>query len=160
MEILGYPHHVCLACRRSKKGPRYRTVPLTCAECGGTMHRMGKLFAAPRRQDESGWRKIEWMIANGWNGRNWPVSPQMSLSEVQEVVRSMQEQSTREDRRREKMQRNVVKGRAGELRSYNAKRASKRLVKQRQLEEARQRLYQDGVLEQVTRATQAASLEN
>ena len=47
---------------------------------------LGKKFSTPRKQDESAWKKLEWLIQNGWRGYGWPVSPEMSLLELQQSL--------------------------------------------------------------------------
>lgn len=88
MEIIGNSHLVCFNCRRSKKQAMRQSISQSCAECGSPMYNLGKLFTAPRRHDEAGWLKIGLMIANGWDGYNWPVKPEMSLREVKESLRA------------------------------------------------------------------------
>ena len=157
MERLNHYHHVCLVCRRSKKGPYSNTDPLICDGCGGEMHSLGKLFAAPRRQDDAGWRKIEWMIASGWNGFNWPVTPQMSLLEVKTALRQWRERSLA-SRRAIQTQMGVERR---QILARARSRKRKTTLKQQRLEEERQRLYQEQVMQEVTQANQSgANREN
>ena len=155
-------HFVCLACRRSvKRKPQWRyvsedggefvaSVPVPCAQCRATMFCAGKYFSAPKRRDDAGWKKLAWMIENGWRGdgwrtENWPTSPAMNLNEAREslrahretlrakVARARQEQSFEEARRT---------ARWGFARS-------RVLRRQQQRELSRQRRYQNAVLARV-----------
>ena len=92
-------HFVCLVCRRSVKGVVnsgkpyisegryiYPVLPQKCAHCGGEMPYVGKWFTPPRRHDEKQWKKLAWMIAQGWprahRENDWQTTPAMSLREV------------------------------------------------------------------------------
>ncbi len=100
------------------------------------MIHMGKCFAAPPRQDEREWKKLEWMVANGWNGRNWPVRPSMNLAEVRSALRAWRE-TVATAKRKERVRRSLAKlGRRPAM--------SQRMQFRAELK--RQRRYQDGVL--------------
>ncbi len=90
--MLVYFHYVCLSCRRcAKRQPRScyeENVALGCAQCGAEMTPVGKHFSAPKRRDDAGWRKLQWMIENGWRGGAWPVAPAMNLNQVRESLRT------------------------------------------------------------------------
>ena len=55
-----HPSYVCLDCRRSIKGGSI------CPECGQPMRLAGMAFAAPRRESDSQWRKIEMLLLAGY----------------------------------------------------------------------------------------------
>ena len=91
-------HFVCLACRRSVKGVGrngtpyiseghyvYPILPQKCSQCGGEMPCVGKWFTPPRRYDEKQWKKLAWMISQGWPRSNWQTTPAMSLREARET---------------------------------------------------------------------------
>lgn len=84
-------HYVCLECRRAvKSGVRQSQIP--CSICRSEMTNMGRKFAAPRKKDDAQWKKLEWMIQNGWRGYGsasrpgWVTRPKMNLREVQESL--------------------------------------------------------------------------
>jgi hypothetical protein len=89
-------HFICLKCRRSVKGIEHDGTlysaqrinlihPKKCSHCGGEMPCVGKHFTPPRRNDEKQWKKLEWMIAQGWRGDSW-TTPSSSLREVKEAA--------------------------------------------------------------------------
>lgn len=159
MSVIENYHFVCLACRRSVKRPpnipsasqmrgeKWRTPAVRCAQCDGAMLCLGRKFAAPRRRDDAGWKKLEWMIANGWRGAGWPTSPAMSQSQVREVMRQCA-QTERDDwqRAQEAASFENVKRRA-RRNARNSRAARKRAG----LELTRQRRYQDAVLARVNK---------
>lgn len=83
-------HYVCLPCRRAVKS-QLRAIHIPCPVCHGEMLNFGKRFAAPRKKDDAQWKKLGWMIQNGWRGYGWatrprwPIQPKMNLREVQEL---------------------------------------------------------------------------
>ncbi len=93
-------HFVCLDCRRSIKcfapyvwngdGVRPRQIILTekviCPKCRGEMICVGKKFTTPRKADDAAWKKLQWLIENGWRGSDWPVSPRMTLLELRQSL--------------------------------------------------------------------------
>lgn len=104
---------------------------------------MGKKFTSPPRHNEREWEKLGWMIANGWNGSNWPVRPDMTLLEVQSAVREWRE--TIEKKSRGDAQNESLKER---------RRAANRLKeseKRQRLEWKRQWRYQEAVLVEVAK---------
>lgn len=93
--MLVYFHYVCLACRRCAKRQTLSCyeeyVSLKCAQCGIKMTPVGRYFTAPKRRDDAGWKKLAWMIENGWRGGAWPVAPAMNLNQVRESLRAARE---------------------------------------------------------------------
>ncbi len=150
-------HFVCLACRRSIKraanirwasqmrGEVWNTPSIRCGQCGEELLCMGRKFAAPKRRDDAGWKKLAWMIENGWRGGSWPVTPTMNLNQVRESLRAarekriavwqrVKEESSFEEAKR-RARRNARKTRTGRKRA--------------RLELKAQRQYQDAVLARV-----------
>lgn len=96
-------HFVCLACRLSIKraanirsasqmrGEVWNTPSIRCIKCGAELLCMGRKFAAPKRRDDAGWKKLAWMIENGWRGGGWPTTPAMNLNQVRESLRTARE---------------------------------------------------------------------
>lgn len=148
--MIGNSHLVCFNCRRTKKKPENQTISQACAECGSPMYNLGKSFTAPRRQDNAGWLKIELMVANGWDGTNWPVSPNMSLREVKESLRAWDEQ--RAGLYREAQIQMGIERRQKLARKRS--RTSRVTQKRQRIEEGKQRDYQEQVLEQIARQNQ------
>lgn len=101
MERIINHHHICLKCRRSVKelynsrfwgGAEYLdTNRLPCAICHGEMYYVGKHFAPPRKNDDKQWKKLEWMILNGWRGYGWPTKPKMGLRETKNLINEVNE---------------------------------------------------------------------
>ena len=160
-------HFVCLTCRRSIKRrvdwQDWRWIleedgseatilrSISCAICGGEMIYVGKYFAAPKRRDDAGWKKLAWMIENGWRGDGWrrsawPVAPAMNLNAVRESLRTSRiARNARLQREKERESFDVAKRRARNLRTRNLRTARKR--EQRELKA--QQKYQDAVLARV-----------
>lgn len=90
--MLVYFHYVCLSCRRcAKRQPLScyeEYIALKCAQCGVETTPVGKHFTAPKRRDDAGWKKLAWMIENGWRGGSWPIAPEMNLNQVRESLRT------------------------------------------------------------------------
>ncbi len=91
-------HFICVNCRRSIKGvpqtgPSYIVngrhirpiLPKKCTTCGGKMPCVGKHFSPPRRSDENQWKKLAYMISQGWSTDCWWTTPEMSLRDVRET---------------------------------------------------------------------------
>ena len=147
-------HFVCLKCRRSVKRaanigwtgswddrkPQVRD--FACAECGGAMTFVGRKFAAPRRRDDAGWKKLAWMIENGWRGGAWPVAPAMNLNGVRESL------SVNRIARRARLQRENEADSfdLAARRAIRNARDSAAARKEARLELLRQQKYQDEVL--------------
>jgi hypothetical protein len=98
-------HFICVSCRRSIKGvpqtgPSYivdgrHVRPILskkCTTCGGKMPCVGKRFAPPRRGDENQWKKLAFMLSQGWRG-DWHNTPEMSLRDVRETQPERVEES-------------------------------------------------------------------
>ena len=155
-------HFVCLACRRCvKRKPQWRSVleegretvaatPVTCAQCEATMFGAGKYFAAPKRRDDAGWKKLIWMIENGWRGdgwrgNHWPTSPAMNLNQIRESLRHNREARTanlKRDKTAASFDETKIRARCN---ARNSRVARKRAA----LELRAQRKYQDAVLARV-----------
>ena len=158
-------HFVCLACRRSVKraatiewtGDWNKRTPHTsavaCAQCGGEMAFAGKKFAAPRRRDDAGWKKLRWMIDNGWRGYDWPTSPGMNLGEVRESLRANRAALGARTRAAKERLSFVEAERDARRNFRNSRTARKRA----RLELREQRRYQDAVLARVNKSKSAQS---
>lgn len=159
-------HFVCLACRRSIKravghqdwqwnrdengGEFVAPAPVDCAQCRATMFCAGRYFAAPKRRDDAGWKKLAWMIENGWKrnyrrGDDWPTSPAMNLNEVRESLRARDE-TVRAKVARAKQERSFEEARRNARWNFRRSHVARR---QEQRELARQRKYQNAVLARV-----------
>lgn len=94
MELLGRQRYplVCLPCRKTVKR-HYLEMPVSCPHCGKAMLNFGKKFKVPPRHDEKSWKKVEWMVANGWDGYNWPSTPKMSAWAMREALAEEQQRS-------------------------------------------------------------------
>lgn len=147
--IIGNSHFVCLKCRRSIKvwsrDSILREEIIPCATCGAAMLCVGKKFTTPRKRDNAAWKKLEWMIQNGWRGYGWPTPPKMNLSQTQELIAVAKRQSANQAQARLqdeslREQRRSVKHNAAH--SKAAKRRHKAELKQ-------QEEYQTAVLEAV-----------
>ena len=142
-------HFVCVACRHCAKrlANSPHKVESLCAQCGREMIYVGKKFAAPRRRDDAGWKKLAWMIENGWRGYDWPVSPAMNLNEVRESLRGNREaRAERMKRVTSEISFQEVAQRARHN-ARNRRRAIARKNASRELEA--QQKYQDAVLARV-----------
>jgi predicted RNA-binding Zn-ribbon protein involved in translation (DUF1610 family) len=60
-----YPH-VCLACRKVFKQP-HSSVPRACPNCAESMIELSRKFAAPKSTDVAQWRKVAYLIENGFH---------------------------------------------------------------------------------------------
>jgi hypothetical protein len=60
-----YPH-VCLACRKVFKQP-HSAVPRACPNCAELMIELSRKFAAPKSTDVAQWRKVAYLIQNGFH---------------------------------------------------------------------------------------------
>ena len=154
-------HFVCLACRRClKRKPAWHYVledgeervaakPVGCATCGNAMFCAGKYFAAPKRRDDANWKKLAWMIENGWRGdgwrgQDWPTSPAMNLGAVRESLRASRiARDARLQRAKQRESFDVARRHARNLR-VAGKRAARELRAQRK--------YQDAVLARVNKS--------
>ena len=148
-------HFVCLPCRRSikhtatyfwdneiiphQRSPRMQNV--VCPECGGDMFCLGKNFKPPLRRDLRQWKKLEWMIQNGWRGHSWPTEPKMELREVQEsfAIRTQAQKDANKI-----MEDAALFERRRAANGYSRSRAAKKRLKS---ELKRQEKYQKTVLE-------------
>ena len=154
-------HFVCLTCRRAIKrapnipaasqmrGQVWNTPSIRCGQCGGELLCMGRKFAAPKRLDDAGWKKLTWMISNGWRGNAWPTSPAMNLNAVRESLRTSQiARDARLQRETESNSFEIIKRNA----RWNFRRI--RVARKREQRELKaQQKYQDAVLARI-KATQ------
>ena len=146
-------HFVCVACRVCTKcwveSLHKAEPPPLCAQCGGEMVYVGKKFAAPRRRDDASWKKLTWMIQNGWRGTNWPISPDMNLNQVRESLRENREaHSARVKRVTDEISFQNVAQRA----RHNARNRRKaRARKNARRELKAQQEYQDAVLARIAK---------
>ena len=102
---------------------------------------MGRKFAAPKRLDDAGWKKLTWMISNGWRGNAWPTSPAMNLNAVRESLRTNRiARDARLQREKERESFDVAKRHARNIRTAR-KRAQRELKAQQK--------YQDAVLARI-----------
>ncbi|HEX9997238.1 MAG TPA: hypothetical protein VGB45_08855 [Abditibacterium sp.] len=101
---------------------------------------VGHQFTPPRKQDGAAWKKLEWMILNGWRGYRWPTQPKMNLSEVQESLAAVEQA-------RQKHQRKT----AAEFNSARPKKplSPAKAKRRRRAELEHQEEYQTRVLESV-----------
>lgn len=116
-----------------------------CPKCRGAMTCLGKKFTPPKRSDEAQWKKLEWMIQNGWRGYNWPTRPEMTLREVQESLATTQQHQNRaanREKTRESLEQVQKSSRARSVLTGVARRRQR-------LELKRQREYQERVLAEV-----------
>lgn len=110
---------------------------------------MGRKFAAPKRRDDAGWKKLAWMIENGWHGYNWPTSARMNLNQVRESLRNARERRIT-ILRREKAEVSLAAVKRGARRkSCNSRAVRRNQKRNEQLELKAQRKYQDAVLARV-----------
>ena len=57
--------HVCIPCRKSVKKPASSSNRV-CSQCGQTLVRLSRKFAAPKARDIAQWKKIEFLVNNGF----------------------------------------------------------------------------------------------
>lgn len=106
---------------------------------------VGKQFAAPRRRDDAGWKKLQWMIGNGWRGDGWPTAPAMNLNEVRESL----EVNQIARRAQLKAKKAALAFETARRRARYNFRKSRATRKRERLELLRQQRYQDAVLARV-----------
>ena len=58
-------HFVCMACRHAAKFPRRLETAPRCPSCQAPMLDLGRDFAAPRKNSNAQWRKLEILVAAG-----------------------------------------------------------------------------------------------
>ncbi|RMA63351.1 hypothetical protein C8C96_4438 [Acidovorax sp. 100] len=57
--------HVCFSCRKSFKKPM-RVLPRLCPQCQGPMVMLNRKFSAPKMTDVDQWRKVEYLVSQGF----------------------------------------------------------------------------------------------
>ena len=111
---------------------------------------LGKKFAAPKRRDNAQWKKLAWMIENGWRGTNWPVAPDMNLNQVRKRLRANREVRSAQAKR---VINEISFENAAQRARQNARNRRKAMIRQnarRELEA--QQKYQEAVLARVQSA--------
>ena len=59
--------YVCFKCRKSFKRNYEEGLPdKKCSECGGVAVGLGRHFKAPKKKNIEQWKKIEYLVANGF----------------------------------------------------------------------------------------------
>ena len=96
-----YPmQFACFECRKSFKQHMWvsqfdKHQPL-CPQCGAKMWLMGRAFKAPAKSSVKQWRKVEFLIRNGFlfhpNQFGWARSPK-TLREAEAVIKRLRKRS-------------------------------------------------------------------
>lgn len=92
---------VCFACRKSFKrhfdvDPSQYPSEIECSECGDTSYNLGRNFKAPKRSDDSQWKKVEFLVEHGFRFQKIRIGPNhydtvaypKTLEEAKEFVRN------------------------------------------------------------------------
>ena len=149
----GRRHFVCLHCRRSVKlVPRWDLVlvegreciqPMTefCSTCQRPLIHLGRKFTTPRKTDDAGWKRLEWLVSQGWRGEHWGTTPNMSLRELKESVEVHRQRLIRQAQLRRRTPKKPVN-------SYRQRRAQLE-ARRAALELRRQEAYQAAALASV-----------
>jgi hypothetical protein len=106
---------------------------------------LGKQFTTPRKRDDAAWKKLEWMIQNGWRGWHWPTQPKMNLSEVQESLAAQRRKTEKLEQERKESESLEEQRRVAKYNASRSKTAKSRL----RADLKRQEEYQTAVLEAV-----------
>ena len=70
--------HVCFSCRKSFKKPMPALARL-CPQCHGPMVRLSRKFSAPKMTDVNQWRKVEYLVSQGFRFQSIHEQPSGTL---------------------------------------------------------------------------------